>query len=217
MKILAIESSTHRGSIALVEEGSAIAEKTVTKNSEELALSVDAILNESATDKNEIGLIAVSSGPGFFSSLKIGAAMAKSFAYALKIPIAAVPSLEILASSADCPPGGAVCAAINARSGMFFWALFKKHGERSTRLSEDAVTKAGEIEKHLAGLEADSLTAVLQEDGSGEKPELPNFKVQNSRASVCAALGLQRMDEGKTETAFSFAPNYMREDLFSGT
>ncbi len=219
MKVLAIESSTHRGSVAIADEEKTLAERSVTKNAEELPLCVDKLLKETASEKSEISLIAVSSGPGFFTPLKVGAAVAKSFAFALNIPIAPVPSLEILAASADCPPDCVVCCAIDARSGMFFWALFKKQRGETTRLSEDMTTKPHELQKRLDKITQTPLIAVLQEGAlfSGAITPLPcpKFQVQPSKASVCAKLGLRLMKEGKTETAFSFAPQYARDDLYA--
>ncbi|QMU56050.1 MAG: tRNA (adenosine(37)-N6)-threonylcarbamoyltransferase complex dimerization subunit type 1 TsaB [Candidatus Mycalebacterium zealandia] len=215
MKILAIESSTHLGSIAITDGEKTLAERPVTKNAEELVPSFEEILKKTATSKNEIRGVAVSSGPGFFTSLKVGAAAAKSFAYALKIPIAPVPSLDILAASAKFEPGTTVCAAINARSGLFFWAVFREENGGFTRLCPDSVTTPDEMRKHLAEMDAGSVQGVLQEDGSGGADEIADFTIVSSKASVCASLGLRLMEEGKTETAFSFSPNYVRENLYS--
>ena len=218
MKVLAIESSTHRGTVAIADEEKTLAERSITKNAEELPLCIDEILKETSSQKSEIGLIAVSSGPGFFTPLKVGAAVAKSFAYALNLPIAPVPSLEILAASADCPPDCVVCGAIDARSGMFFWALFKKQGDEMTRLSEDTVTKPQELQKRLDEITETPLIAVLQE-GSPSFGDVilpsPEFKIQPSKASICAKLGLRLMKKGKTGTAFSFVPQYARDDLYT--
>lgn len=214
MKILAIETSAHPGSIAIADGEKTLAERAVTKSAEELIPSFEEIMKETGVAKNEIGLVAVSSGPGFFTSLKVGAAAAKCFAYALKIPIAPVPSLEILAQSAAREPGSAVCAAINARSGLFFWAVFREENGRLARMCDDRVTTAGEMKEYIAGMSAVPVAAVLQEDGLGEAPEIPDFKTARARASVCAVLGLRLMEQGKTETAFSFSPNYVRENLY---
>ncbi|WP_462137184.1 tRNA threonylcarbamoyladenosine biosynthesis protein TsaB, partial [Candidatus Mycalebacterium sp.] len=139
----------------------------------------------------------------------------KSFAYALKIPIAPVPSLDILAASSNPEPGATVCAAINARSGLFFWAVFSEENGRLARLCSDRVTTPDEMRKYLVEMNAGSVEGFLQEDGSGGAPEIADFKIISSKASVCASLGLRLMEEGKTETAFSFSPNYVRENLYS--
>lgn len=216
MKVIAIESSTHSGSVSIADENGHLAARRVTQNTEELAASVNALLAETSTKKSEIGLIAVSGGPGFFTSLKVGAATAKAFAYALGVPIAPVPSLEILATCADCPPGGSVCAAIDARSGMFFWAVFEKRGSNLTRLTEDTVTTAEELVARTEEFKKKTggkITAVVQE-GDKQSAPLPEFSLQRADASVCAALGFRLMEEGKTETALSFTPTYLRGNLY---
>ncbi|MGI9558331.1 MAG: tRNA (adenosine(37)-N6)-threonylcarbamoyltransferase complex dimerization subunit type 1 TsaB [Thermodesulfobacteriota bacterium] len=217
MKVLAIESSTHRGQIALADGEKTLAVRSLTKNAEELTLSVDEALKETSIGKSDIGLVAVSSGPGFFTSLKVGAAAAKAFAYALGIPIAPVPSLELLAASADCRQGN-ICAAIDARSGMFFRAFFRKENGVLSRMSEDEVVSAGELARGAAEMKDDGLTAVLQEGSGARRGDdgagIEGFAVTSSSAAVCAALGLRLMEEGKTETAFSFSPKYLRKDLY---
>lgn len=223
MKVLAIESSTHRGSVALADGPKILAERFISKNAEQLIPSVEEIMEETATGKSEIGLIAVSSGPGYFTSLKVGAAAAKCFSYALNIPIAPVSSLEIVASGADIPPQSVVCSAIDARSGMFFWALFKKQDGTVQRLSADCATSAGQLRDRLSRLRSETSNfalAVSREDcrfllNDGLKLRTSNLKFQVPNASECAALGLRAMKKGKTETAYSFSPNYVRKNLYS--
>ena len=222
MKVLAIESSTHCGSVAIADGGKMLAGRRLTKNAEELTASVDEILAETSTPKSDIELIAVSAGPGFFTSLKVGAAAAKAFAFALDIPIAPVPSLEILAAGADCQPPCSVCAAIDARSGLFFWALFERRGGALKRVSEDALAATEELAARAAEFKAEAgvggFTAVLQESSGGRGantvPPSPVFTVRRAEASVCAALGIRLMEQGKTETALSFSPRYLRDDLY---
>ncbi len=230
MKVLAIESSTHLGEVALTDGTRPLAERSITKNAEQLVPAVDDILKETATAKSEIGLIAVSSGPGFFTSLRVGAAAAKSFAYALNIPIAPVPSLEILAVGADSPPDSLVCSAIDARSGMVFWALFRSQNGLTRRLTEDRITSAEE----MCDIASDARTsraagenclyfagesALARRYVTEKKPDKRAFIVPTksavAKASVCAVLGLKMMEEGKTETVFSFSPNYVRKDLYA--
>lgn len=221
MKVLAIESSTPCGNVAIADGEKTLAARRLTRNAEELASSVDEILAETSTPKSAVGLVAVSAGPGFFTSLKVGAAAAKAFAFALDIPIAPVPSLEILAAGADCPSPCSVCAAIDARSGLFFWARFEKRGETLKRVSEDALATAGELAAIAAKLKAeagtDGFMAALQESGgrgAAAKPPSPVFTVLRAEASVCAALGTRLLKLGKTETASSFSPRYLRDDLY---
>lgn len=218
MKVLAIESSTPCGNVAIADGEKTLASRRLTKNAEELASAVEEILAETSTPKSDLGLVAVSAGPGFFTSLKVGAAAAKAFAFALDIPVAPVPSLEILAAGADCPSPRPVCAAIDARSGLFFWALFEKSGETLKRVSEDALATSDELAAIAAKLKAEAgtggFTAALQKSGGRTKPPSPLFTVARAEASVCAALGTGLWKQGKTETAASFSPRYLRDDLY---
>lgn len=230
MKVLAIESSTYLGSVALMDGKRLLAERFFEKNAEELAPAMETVLKETETAKSEIGLIAVSSGPGFFTPLKVGAVAAKCLAYVFDIPVASVSSLEILAAGTGCPPDSVMCSAIDARSGMVFWSLFRSQNGRTRRLSEDRVTSAEEmcdrLEKFQPHSGADGTGSLyFKGEGALAYRNLIEKRLGKSaifipragaapRASVCAVLGLQMMKEGKTETAFSLSPNYVRKDVY---
>jgi tRNA threonylcarbamoyladenosine biosynthesis protein TsaB len=98
--LLSIETSTTVCSAALHKEGKLIAlEITHTPNSAAslLAVMIDKLLKQSS-EKPEA--VAVSSGPGSYTGLRIGVATAKGICYALSLPLISINSLEILATYA---------------------------------------------------------------------------------------------------------------------
>ena len=76
---------------------------------------VDRVLGEAGLAIADVDALAVSIGPGSFTGLRVGLALAKGIAFAGGLPIAAVPTLEALAWVADAAPGDAVCAALAER------------------------------------------------------------------------------------------------------
>ncbi len=100
MKILAIESSGLAASVAIATEGRLIAEYTTNfkkTHSETLMPMIDEIVRSTDTDLKEIDAIAICSGPGSFTGLRIGAATAKGLGLALGRPLVAVPTLQAMA------------------------------------------------------------------------------------------------------------------------
>ncbi len=100
--ILAIDSSGLTASVAVTDEDNdiAIAEYTVNlkkTHSETLLPMIDEIFRLTGMVKSEITAVAVASGPGSFTGLRIGGAAAKGIASALDIPVIPVPTVEGLA------------------------------------------------------------------------------------------------------------------------
>lgn len=98
--VLAIESAIAGGSISLIRGGSEIANWTGTSSvskAEELLVNIDEILTEENIDKTEIGLIAVSAGPGSFTGIRIGIATALGLRNGLGVEMASESALKAMA------------------------------------------------------------------------------------------------------------------------
>lgn len=99
-RILCIESGTAVCSVGLSVDGVLVSlrESDSTRNhASELAMYIDEVLDENDLRGDDIDAVAVGSGPGSYTGLRIGAATAKGFAYSLGIPLIVVDSLESLA------------------------------------------------------------------------------------------------------------------------
>ena len=72
-------------------------------------------LAEAGVELGGLDALAVSIGPGSFTGLRIGLGWAKGVAFAARIPLVTVPTLEALAWAADAAAGEQVCAALDAR------------------------------------------------------------------------------------------------------
>lgn len=98
--LLALDTSTQMIGLALYDGVQIIHEtvwRTTNHHSVEIAPAIAAILNKTAIKISDIQCLALAKGPGSFTSLRIGMAVAKGIALGLKIPITAIPSLDILA------------------------------------------------------------------------------------------------------------------------
>lgn len=66
-------------------------------HAEKLFETIDYVIKAAGIETNDLGAIAVSSGPGSFTGLRIGMAAAKGIAFGLSLPIIPVPTFEALA------------------------------------------------------------------------------------------------------------------------
>ncbi|MCU0318310.1 MAG: tRNA (adenosine(37)-N6)-threonylcarbamoyltransferase complex dimerization subunit type 1 TsaB [Amoebophilaceae bacterium] len=97
--IISIETSTKVCSVALQYEAQLIATHTLhveRSHAEALLCSVEHLLDISFYKKKDLAAVAVSSGPGSYTGLRIGVSTAKGLCYALGIPLIAVNTLEAL-------------------------------------------------------------------------------------------------------------------------
>lgn len=136
--ILAIESATPRGSVALVSGGVVRAEVLLPpgpRASGSFLSAVEALFAAGAAT-GEVSAVAVSAGPGAFTGLRVGMSSAKGFCFGWGVPLVPVPTLLALAHR--FPGGGRiVCPVQDARRGEVYAALFRWDSGELERLSPD--------------------------------------------------------------------------------
>lgn len=133
--LLAVDTSTPTGSVALLNEKNLIAEFNQDSSStfsERLLPTIQFILKSSGMAIQDISGFAVAVGPGSFTGIRIGLSTIKSFAYASGKPVAPVSTLMALAMKL-LPSSGLICPLIDARKKEIYTALFES---RRGRLEE---------------------------------------------------------------------------------
>ncbi|MEI7825773.1 MAG: tRNA (adenosine(37)-N6)-threonylcarbamoyltransferase complex dimerization subunit type 1 TsaB [Chlorobiaceae bacterium] len=126
MNILAIECTHEALSVAVLKAGIVTEASSADwkKAAESLVPLVEQVMTESGLERHELQAIAVSSGPGSFTALRIGMAVAKGIACALEIPLLAVPTLPAMAASLQAG-SGTVMAVIPSRKGEYYYAIYR--------------------------------------------------------------------------------------------
>ena len=131
-KILAIEC-THQCISVAVGFPDGVTEETLRewqRTAESIVPLVDRVLLSSETVLEDIDFLAVSSGPGSFTALRIGMATAKGIAHGTGIPLVTVSTMEALAESArnhvDTP---CLVPVIPARKREFYCAVYFRKNE----------------------------------------------------------------------------------------
>ena len=131
MITLVLEASTYAGSVALVNDGRVLAERSVAmrgREHEALMPAVAEVLAEASVPLGQLERIACGAGPGSFTSLRIAGGIAKGLALAVGIPLVPVSSLALLvASRAELRPGRYL-GAIDALRGEHYVALVEVNG-----------------------------------------------------------------------------------------
>ncbi len=151
MKILAIDSSSITASVAILDNNKVTAEFFINAgltHSQTLAPMVDSALKCSNTHPKDIDLYAVSVGPGSFTGLRIGAAIAKAMAVVNKKPCIGISTLEALAHN-TFGKNPIVCTAIDARRDQIYTALFRVYKNEISRITEDTANTTGSLKKEL--------------------------------------------------------------------
>ena len=226
MRILAVETSTLLGGIAIIHDAAGlVAEARLNieaTHSERLMTVIDHLLERTSLRLNDLDAFAVSIGPGSFTGLRIGLSTVKGFSYAMGKPLVAVPSLEALAWNLPFSRHP-VCTIIDARKKEVYAALFLWEGERFKRMMDEmplGVERLMEwlelnealIGKHIvfagewALLHRETIVERL-----GEKALFPpSDKMIPSPASV-AWLGLQKAVKREFAEPVSLVPIYLRK------
>ncbi len=111
--ILAFDTATDVATSALVDDGEVLGERTSRPST--LLEDVDALLRQASTRPADVDALVVGTGPGSFTSTRIGLAVARGLGLALGIEGAGVSTLDALASAAD-----EALPVIDARRGEVF-------------------------------------------------------------------------------------------------
>ncbi len=133
--ILAIETATADGEVALLDGESVVGEVALAggrqRHAAGLVLAIDALLKGASNSLDDVEGIALSIGPGSFTSLRIGLASALGLCFGTGRWIAPVPTLAALASRA--PRGDAIVPMLDARRGQVYAAVYGSDGAPRTQ------------------------------------------------------------------------------------
>src|SRR3954452_6051796 len=159
MLVLGIESSTAQVGVAIGGHEGVLAQAHSSRgkrHAENLTPAIDFVRRQARIDLDEISCIAVDLGPGLFTGLRVGVASAKALAYALRVPMIGVPSLDLLAFPVRFSPRRIV-AAIDARRGELFYAFYRQVPGGMQRLSDHQIGTPDDLASELLASGEDCL------------------------------------------------------------
>ena len=130
MNILALDSATEACSVALLrEDGERFGEFEVAPRQHMRLLPemMRRVLAESAVTKSMLSHCAFSNGPGAFTGIRIGAALAQGIGGGLDIPLLPISTLAVLAQTCfDHHPYNNSLVALDARMQEIYWAIYHR-------------------------------------------------------------------------------------------
>lgn len=129
--ILSIDTTTEKGSIAIAADGKEIGYSEnhhQQSHASWLQPAIEELLRQSGYDITSIHAVAVASGPGSYTGLRVGMASAKGLCYALNIPLIEENTLKLMASGIlqEEKNFDLYCAMMDARRMEVFMAVFDK-------------------------------------------------------------------------------------------
>jgi tRNA threonylcarbamoyladenosine biosynthesis protein TsaB len=151
MLILGIESATHQVGAAIGgHEGVLAAAQTSRgrRHAELLTPTIDFVRRSARVELEDISCVAVDLGPGLFTGLRVGIAAAKAMAQALRVPMIGVPSLDLLAFPVR-HTSRLIVAAIDAKRGELFFAMYRQVPGGVQRVSEHQVGSPDDLASEL--------------------------------------------------------------------
>ncbi len=132
MLVLALDTTTRSGSVAVVRDGSILTQLVgdgTRTHGERLPADLMAALDAASVTLDAVALLAVAAGPGSFTGLRVGIAAMQGLAMATGLRIVAVSALDALATAGAQDPGANVVAAwMDAQRGEVFASLYDSTG-----------------------------------------------------------------------------------------
>jgi len=116
VNLLCIESSYHICSVAISSNGEVFTSEsdTVQNHAESLMALIQDCLDQAKLSLGDLNAVAISSGPGSYTGLRIGTSTAKGICFALNIPLISIDTLYAIAFGASC---------VEDVSGCFIWPM----------------------------------------------------------------------------------------------
>lgn len=142
--LLAFDTATAHVTVALHDGSRVVAEwgsDESMRHGETLAPAIEAVLREAGASTRELTRIAVGAGPGPFTGLRVGLVTARTFGFALGIPVQAVCSLDVLAAEAVDAGLTDFAVATDARRKEVYLARY----ERGRRVDGPVVAKPADV------------------------------------------------------------------------
>lgn len=219
MIVVAIETSTPQTSVAIGTEAGLIARISVAGKARQEAVTpaLDQLLTWSGVSLGQVGGIAVGTGPGLFTGLRVGVQTAKTLAQVLTVPILGFSSLDTLAFNVRYTQKRIV-SVIDGRRGEVFWSLYRPVPDGVLRETEPVVSRPDHLVAELAVSPEDVLAvgngAILYRDALreiGPQVEFASVTVSHPDAGALAELAVPRFLREEHDRLTDVVPTYLRK------
>lgn len=216
--LLAIDTSTREVGVALYDGNQVISEMMWLSHQYhtiELAPTISALLERAGMTAQDIKVLAVALGPGSYTGLRIGLALAKGMALAGHLALVGVPSLDILAVAQPIANKPLV-AVLQAGRGRLAAGWYRNH---SGTWIADGQLRIQRVQDLAASVKSPTIVCgeLTAEErrilGRKRKNVILASPAQSlRRPSYLAELGWIRWQRGETDDPATLAPEYLHTD-----
>lgn len=212
MKILAIDTSTHYLSMAVVKENKILAHRNIKLRkilSSSIILEIERILKKAKFSLSGLDGFAVGLGPGSFTSLRVGLSTIKAFSFAFEKPVVGISSLDVLAM--NIKEDGRICVLSDAKRNLLYAAFYEKKNGGIERKSDYLLVSLENLEERISPetiLVGDGIKILEQATKKiGGKLTPPSQWMP--QAKNLALLALKRFEEKEFDDAEKLVPLYL--------
>lgn len=217
MNILALDTSSHACSLALLYQGevSVIHELAPMQQAQTILSFIDQLLSSKNITLKQLDALAFGCGPGSFTGVRIAASVIQGLGYAMNLPIIPISSLAALAQAAYMDLHWEKCwVAVDARMSEVYWGIYQvDHNQLVSLVGQESVCKPDKI--------------VIQDtegwygvgDGWGVyQPQIvyKPLKIDAERVPMAKAiiqLAIPKFKQGAWVSALDALPVYLRDQV----
>lgn len=215
--ILNIESSTTNCSISLANNGELISIRELNEknysHSTKLHSFIEEVLKNSNITVNKLSAIAVSSGPGSYTGLRIGVSAAKGLCYALQIPLISVPTLKVLARQLNIQREDLIIPVMDARRDEVYSAVYNSEYELVRNIfpeiidSESFIELAKDNKLYFIGNGQEKCERLIRKNSNLIFSNYDTFP--SSKEMVL--ISYEKFKKSKFEDVAYFEPDYLKK------
>ncbi|MCC6281160.1 MAG: tRNA (adenosine(37)-N6)-threonylcarbamoyltransferase complex dimerization subunit type 1 TsaB [Saprospiraceae bacterium] len=224
-KILLIETATEVCSVAIAVEGVVVALAEASESpshSALLTMQISQCVRESGIELAELDAVAVSNGPGSYTSLRVGVSVAKGICYALNKPLIAVDTLGSLALASKpvaAQDGGRIyfLPMIDARRNEVWTSVYTSALERVNLPQPLILENNSFIEYVTSCIDPDSQdTLIVSGNGSQKIADVTLFEntvvspIKKCSAQYLSELAFYQFQNNDFQDIAYFEPLYMK-------
>ncbi len=151
MLVLAIDTSTKAGSVALFDDKKGLLGEIIINidrnHSDTMMKAIDYLFEISKKKIDDLSKIAVTEGPGSFTGIRVGMGIVKGLVFGKNIEVVSMNTLDLLAEEVIFE--GEVVPLIDARKGRVYYSIYEKNASKTKRILN---YMDGELEKILETL-----------------------------------------------------------------
>jgi tRNA threonylcarbamoyladenosine biosynthesis protein TsaB len=213
--ILSIDTSSGQGGLALYDGRRLSTRSWPADRSHTTTLlsEIHHLLDGADAGVRDLAAVAIATGPGAFTGLRVGFGVAKGFHLATGVPLIGVPTLDAAALGfATC--GIPVVAVVGAGRGRLVWASYDTNPEGLVQSRPPRNGTMGELIEELRESVPALVTGEIDDDQAGliarlEGVSLPPAPLRTRQPGALAELAWRRWRVGNVDEARAIEPIYL--------